>query len=60
MFVIKCRTNKKEKLSTTHRGGFETAYKSMIGLKYSHRKFTRMTRSDYDAKYVWSVSEVSK
>ena len=60
MFMIKCRSNKKELLSKTHRGAFETAYERMTKLRNSHRTDNGMTRADYDAKYVWNVSEVMK
>ena len=60
MFVIKCRTNKKELFSKPHHGKFEGAYERMMKLRNSHRIDNGMARADYDNKYVWSVSEATR
>ena len=57
MFKIKCRTDKRELLVKQHHGRFEGAFERMMKLRNSHRTDIGMTRAEYDAKYVWSVSE---
>ena len=60
MFIIKCRTNKRELLKKPHHGKFEGAYERMAKLRNRHRIDNGMARADYDNKYVWSVSEATK
>ena len=57
MFKIKCRTDKRELFVKPHYGRFEGAFERMMKLRNRHRADNGMTRADYDAKYVWSVSE---
>ena len=57
MYIIKCRADKRELLVKPHHGRFEGAFERMMKLRNRHRADNGMTRADYDAKYVWSVSE---
>lgn len=57
MYIIKCRTEKRELLVKPHHGQFESAFERMMKLRNRHRTDNDMARADYDAKYVWSVSE---
>ena len=59
MYIIKCkcRTDKRELLVKQHHGQLEGAFERMMKLRNRHRADNGMTRADYDAKYVWSVSE---
>jgi hypothetical protein len=59
MFKISCRTEKRELLKKPHHGGFEAAYERMMKLRNRHRVDNGMARFDYDAKYVWYVSEAT-
>ena len=57
MYIIKCRTDKRELLVKQHHGHFEGAFERMMKLRNRHRTDNGMIRAEYDKKYVWSVSK---
>ena len=57
MYIIKCRTDKRELLVKQHHGQLEGAFERMMKLRNRHRTDNGMIRAEYDKKYVWSVSK---